>query len=139
MRKTPKHRLRPRPRKATAKTKRLVSVGREAWPSAGVFSRIGKRNFRRRSKLTSAYEPKYDRDPFYVLFKKVSNIDQRLLSRESRLVPITARCRQLPVTESITLPPDLRRASCHPPSPIPIHSTAVLKSESLRAPSAAAP
>jgi hypothetical protein len=31
-------------------------------------------------------------------------------------------CRLLPVTESIALPPDLRRASCHPL--IPIHSTA---------------
>jgi len=38
------------------------------------------------------------------------------------------------VTESIRLPPDPRRASCHPP--IAIHSTAALKSESLRAPSA---
>jgi hypothetical protein len=54
----PKHRLRPRPRKATAKIKRLMSVGR--WfGQAPVFlvTKIPEKC----SKLTTAYCAKYDR------------------------------------------------------------------------------
>jgi hypothetical protein len=46
----------------------------------------------------------------YIKYCGVSNIDQRLRKPEAHVGSITVRHWPLPVTESVALPPDLRRA-----------------------------
>jgi hypothetical protein len=58
----PKHRLRSLPQEATAKIRWSMSVGRSAWSSTGVLPKgLAAEIPEECSKLTSAYEPKYDR------------------------------------------------------------------------------
>ena len=46
----------------------------------------------------------------YIKYCEVSNIDQQLRKPEAHVGSITVRHWPLPVTESVALPPDLRRA-----------------------------
>ncbi len=73
-------------------------------------------------------KPKGPIDRVQIKSSNVSNIDQRLPNPEEHAGSITAPYWLLPVTESVALPPDARRASCHPS--IPIHYSAAQKPES---------
>jgi hypothetical protein len=73
-------------------------------------------------------KPKGRIDRVQIKSSNVSNIDQRLPNPEEHAGSITAPYWLLPVTESVALPPDARRASCHPS--IPIYYSAAQKPES---------
>ena len=73
-------------------------------------------------------KPKGRIDRVQIKSSNVSNIDQRLPNPEEHAGSITAPYWLLPVIESVALPPDARRASCHPS--IPIYYSAAQKPES---------